>query len=129
MPKEKEQIMKKYSWGIILILFASFQVIGGLINLGVVGTDNNLFEKILPILFGGALMFLGIMLYRSPESKWYREELKQKRQKQNVVICPHCKKEIGGYVQVGSTAYQRVSSGCCPHCGSFLASRYRIGIK
>ena len=93
MPKEKEQIMKKYSWGIILILFASFQVIGGLINLGVVGTDNNLFEKILPILFGGALMFLGIMLYRSPESKWYREELKQKRQKQNVVICPHCKKE------------------------------------
>ena len=61
--------MKKYSWGIILILFASFQVIGGLINLGVVGTDNNLFEKILPILFGGALMFLGIMLYRSPESK------------------------------------------------------------
>ena len=72
MPKEKEQIMKKYSWGIILILFASFQVIGGLINLGVVGTDNNLFEKILPILFGGALMFLGIMLYRSPESKWYR---------------------------------------------------------
>ena len=101
MPKEKEQIMKKYSWGIILILFASFQVIGGLINLGVVGTDNNLFEKILPILFGGALMFLGI----------------------------HCNKEIGGYVQMGSTAYQRVSSGCCPHCGSFLPSRYRIGFK
>ena len=61
--------------------------------------------------------------------EWYREELKQKRQKQNVVICPHCKKEIGGYVQVGSTAYQRVSNGCCPHCGSFLPSRYRIGFK
>lgn len=33
------------------------------------------------------------------------------------MICPNCGIEIGGHVQIGSEAYQRVSQGRCPNCG------------
>lgn len=41
--------------------------------------------------------------------------------------CPYCKKPIGGYVELGSVEYSRVSKGCCPHCGSPMPAGYRVG--
>ena len=41
--------------------------------------------------------------------------------------CPRCGKEIGGYAELGSQAYQRVSQGRCPHCGGGMPSGYRVG--
>lgn len=43
--------------------------------------------------------------------------------------CPECSKEIGAFVEMGSAAYQRVSHGCCPHCGVSLPPAYRIGLS
>ena len=41
--------------------------------------------------------------------------------------CPRCGKNIGGYVELGSTAYQRVQSGRCPHCGGGMPSGHSVG--
>lgn len=41
--------------------------------------------------------------------------------------CPRCGKEIGGYVEMGSKAYGRVSRGQCPHCGGSMPSGYSVG--
>ena len=41
--------------------------------------------------------------------------------------CPYCKKPIGGYVELGSVEYSRVSKGCCPHCGRPMPDGYRVG--
>lgn len=41
--------------------------------------------------------------------------------------CPYCNKSIGGYVELGSVEYSRVSKGCCPHCGRPMPDGYRVG--
>jgi hypothetical protein len=41
--------------------------------------------------------------------------------------CPYCNKSIGGYVELGSLEYSRVSKGCCPHCGRPMPDGYRVG--
>ncbi len=43
--------------------------------------------------------------------------------------CPNCKKPIGGYVELGSVEYSRVSKGCCPHCGRPMPTGYRVGLE
>jgi hypothetical protein len=35
--------------------------------------------------------------------------------------CPHCGADLDGYVEMGSVGYQRVSKGCCPHCGRYVS--------
>ena len=41
--------------------------------------------------------------------------------------CPYCNKSIGGYVELGSLEYSRVSKGCCPYCGRPMPDGYRVG--
>lgn len=41
--------------------------------------------------------------------------------------CPYCDRSIGGYVQLGTEAYGRVSRGCCPHCGRSMPSGHSVG--
>ena len=43
--------------------------------------------------------------------------------------CPHCGKNIGGHVELGSVGYQRVSKGLCPHCGRSMPSGYKVGFQ
>ena len=42
--------------------------------------------------------------------------------------CPYCNKPIGGYVELGSVEYSRVSKGCCPHCGRPMPAGYRVNL-